>query len=203
MSLLRVAVGIWKHIRLYSKRHYLDVDRSARLYRKFNVRFLVTPENRFYLTVGKHCMLNVDIVFESTRGNVEIGDRVYIGAGTKIISRSRVTIGDDVTVAWGVTIYDHNSHSLDWQQRARMVEHFYRTYGTSRCYKELDWSGVSASPVVVKNKVWIGFDAVILKGVTIGEGAVIGARSVVTRDVEPYSVVAGNPAVLVRRLDSR
>ena len=48
--------------------------------------------------------------------------------------------------------------------------------------------------------MWIGFDVTILKGVTIGEGAVIGAKSVVTKDVEPWTVVAGNPAVVVKYL---
>ena len=49
--------------------------------------------------------------------------------------------------------------------------------------------------------MWIGFDALILKGVHIGEGAIVGARSVVTSNVEPYTVVAGNPAVIVKRLE--
>jgi galactoside O-acetyltransferase len=59
---------------------------------------------------------------------------------------------------------------------------------------------VASAPIVICDRVWIGFDAVILKGVTVGEGAIVAARAVVTRDVEPYTVVAGNPAVLVRRL---
>ncbi|MBV8923397.1 DapH/DapD/GlmU-related protein, partial [Bradyrhizobium sp.] len=56
------------------------------------------------------------------------------------------------------------------------------------------------APVVIADKVWIGFNASILKGVTIGEGAVVGACSVVTRDVPPFAVVAGNPARVIRTL---
>jgi acetyltransferase-like isoleucine patch superfamily enzyme len=54
--------------------------------------------------------------------------------------------------------------------------------------------------VRIGRAAWIGFDACVLPGVTIGEGAVVGARSVVTADVEPFTIVAGNPARLVRRL---
>jgi len=140
------------------------------------------------------------ITFESKDGVVEMGDRAYIG-GCEIICRNGVIIGNDVTIAWGVMIYDHNSHSLDWRQRARVVEHFYKTAGSVRCYEELDWSGVASAPIVIEDKVWIGFDAVLLKGVRVGEGAVIGARSVVTRDVEPYTVVAGNPAIVVKHIE--
>jgi acetyltransferase-like isoleucine patch superfamily enzyme len=147
-------------------------------------------------------MLNASVVFESRDGLVEIGDRAYIGHGTQIISRNRISIGSDVTMAWGVTLYDHNSHSFDWRQRSRVVDHFYRTYGTPRCFEDLDWTDVKSAPIFIGDRVWIGFEAVVLKGVTIGEGAVIGARSVVSRDVEPYTVVAGNPAVPIRRLDA-
>lgn len=168
--------------------------------RHFDVRFLSQPERRRYLSIGERGVIGAVIAFESNEGSVSIGDRAYIGSGTKIISRSGVTIGNDVTMAWGVMIYDHNSHSTDWRQRARVVDHFYRTYGSARCFADIDWSGVAAAPIVIRDRVWLGFDVVVLKGVTIGEGAVVGARSVVVRDVEPYTVVAGNPAVVVRRL---
>lgn len=181
-------------------RKNLDVDSSTHLDANFSVNFFVSPDARHYVRVGARCILNAQITFESKEGVVEMGDRVYMG-GCTIICRNRVVIGNDVTMAWGVTIYDHNSHSLDWRQRSKVVEHFYETYGSARCYEELDWSGVSSAPIVIENKVWIGFDAVLLKGVRIGEGAVIGARSVVTRDVEPYTVVAGNPAVVVKHLE--
>jgi galactoside O-acetyltransferase len=200
---LRSAFEAWQHRRLRRWRAQVAVDRSSRLLRRFSVTFLTAPAERLYLKIGARCLLNVAVVFESIDGAVDIGDRVYIGHGGSIISRSRISIGNDVTMAWGVTIYDHNSHSFDWRRRQRVVDHFYRTYGTAACFDSLDWSDVAAAPIVIGDRVWIGFDVVILKGVTIGEGAVIGARSVVSRDVEPYTVVAGNPARVVRRLESR
>lgn len=200
MSILHDLVESFQHHRVCRMKGRVRIDRSTRLLRRFRVSFLAPPEDRLYLSVGKRCMLNGGITFESPQGQVDIGDRVYIGAHTAIISRERVSIGNDVTMAWGITIYDHNSHSLDWRQRQRVVEHLYRTYGTPRCFAGIDWTGVSSAPIVVADRVWIGFDAVILKGVTIGEGAIIGARSVVTNDVAPWTVVAGDPAVPIRRL---
>ena len=203
MSRLRSLFEYWKHLSLRKYRRQVKVARSTRLLRRFSVNFYVPARDRVYLRVGENCMLNAAVTFESAEGAVEIGDRVYIGNDTSIISRNRVTIGNDVTMAWGITIYDHNSHSFDWLQRARTVQHFHRTYGTPDCFEKVDWTGVRSAPIIISDRVWIGFGAVILKGVTIGEGAVVGACSVVSRDVEPYTVVAGNPAVLVRRLDSQ
>ena len=201
MSILRAILEHWKHLSLRKLRKWVLVPRSVRLLRKFSVRFMTTPQERIYVRIGERCILNVSITFESADGFVEIGDRTYMGHDTHIISRNRVSIGNDVTMAWGITIYDHNSHSLNWRQRSKVVDHVYRTYGTPNCFDELDWTDVRSAPIVIHDRAWIGFNVIILKGVTIGEGAVIGAGSVVTRDVEPYTVVGGNPAELLRRLE--
>jgi acetyltransferase-like isoleucine patch superfamily enzyme len=200
VSILRTAFERYKHFSLRNLRPQVQVARSTRLLRGFGVKFLALPEDRLYVRIGERCVMNADITFESRDGLVEIGDRTYIGNDTHIISRTRVSIGSDVTMAWGITIYDHNSHAMDWRQRKTVVDHFYRTYGTPHCFAHIDWTGVASAPIVIQDRVWIGFGALIMKGVTIGEGAVIGACSVVARDVEPYTVVAGNPAVLIRRL---
>jgi acetyltransferase-like isoleucine patch superfamily enzyme len=62
--------------------------------------------------------------------------------------------------------------------------------------------GAPAKPIQVGRNVWIGFDCVVLPGVTIGEGSVVGARSVVTRDVPPFTLVAGNPAREIRKIEN-
>ena len=63
-----------------------------------------------------------------------------------------------------------------------------------------DWRNVNSRPIVIKDDVWIGMNVIILKGVTIGEGAIVGAGSVVTKDVPAWTVVAGNPAKVVKHL---
>lgn len=143
------------------------------------------------IRIGSDSIIECRVMFDSTVGRVVIGDRCYIG-NSLIISSKSIIIADDVIISWGVTIVDHNSHSLDWEMRRNDV---------------LDWAGgkknwgdVAVAPVTIGSKVWIGFGASILKGVNIGEGAIVGAGSVVTKDVAPYTVVAGNPARVVRRL---
>jgi galactoside O-acetyltransferase len=108
-----------------------------------------------------------------------------------VIAR-KIELGDDVVISWGVTIVDHNSHALTWADRRDDVLDWARG--------RKDWSNVLIAPVRIRDKVWIGFNAIILKGVTIGEGAIVAAGSVVTKDVPPYCIVAGNPARVVRVL---
>lgn len=147
--------------------------------------------------IGAESMVGCNFIFESDRGNIEVGERTYIGGGTNIISRSSVIIGSDVTIAWGVWIYDHDSHSLDWRQRRKDIQRQNDDYRNGQNFiASKDWDTVKTRPIKICDKAWIGFNAIILKGVTIGEGAVVGAGAVVTHDVPPYTIVAGNPAVV-------
>lgn len=145
------------------------------------------------LSIGQDSIIQANIRFEDRGGEIRIGDRTYIGKSDLVCYRS-IVIGDDVIMSWGITITDHDSHSLDWAHRKNDVP----DWGKGR----KDWSHVANAPVVIRDKAWIGFNVSILKGVTIGEGAVVGACTVVTRDVPPYSVVVGNPARVVRQPES-
>ena len=143
------------------------------------------------LRIGSKSIIRCRIDFDSPRGEVVIGDRCYLGA-SHLVCHTGIRIGDDVIMSWGVTVVDHDSHSLNWAERNLDVADWMR--GVKR------WDSVTVRPVCIGDKAWIGFGASILKGVSVGEGAVVGANAVVTRDVPPYTVVAGNPARVVRRL---
>ena len=117
--------------------------------------------------------------------------RIIIGAGSglsacSICALREVSIGRGVVIGAGVMIFDNDFHC--WN-------------GVSQGW---DPSGIaSARPVVIEDDVFIGTRAIILKGVRIGKGAVVGAGAVVTRDVAPGAVVAGNPAILIRQTQNK
>ncbi|KAA0893602.1 acyltransferase [Oryzomonas rubra] len=166
----------------------------------FNLDLRNPIREKKYLRIGDDCMINGNFVFESEGGEVSIGDRVYLGGGT-VICRSKIEFGNDIFVAWGGYLYDHDSHSLDYRQRHLDMSRQLEDYRNGKNFiLSKDWSVVNSKPIVIQDNVWIGMHCIILKGVTIGEGAIIGAGSVVTRDVEPWTVVAGNPAKLVKNL---
>jgi acetyltransferase-like isoleucine patch superfamily enzyme len=143
------------------------------------------------LAIGKNTIIAGYLIAERDGVSFQIGDRCFIG-GSRLIAASGIMIGDDVMISWGCTIVDHDSHSLSWSRRAMDVV----DWGNGI----KDWSYVHVSPVRIMNKVWIGMNVIILKGVTIGEGAVVGAGSVVTKDVDSWTVVAGNPARLIKEI---
>lgn len=153
------------------------------------------------IEVGKDCLLECNFILEAGESKIKIGNRTYINAGTNLIARSGITIGDDVTIAWGVYLYDHDSHSLDWRERRKDMAFELAKYRSGETFLTgRDWSSIRTAPITIGNKVWIGMNAIILKGVTIGEGVIIGAGSVVTMSPPPWTVVAGNPARVVKRL---
>jgi len=144
------------------------------------------------LHIGERSYVNAGIVFEAETGSVTIGNSSFVGGAT-IICRDSVFIGDNVEIAWGVTIMDHNSHSVTYyseREKDTLMAYLIPRGGNSA----KDWGNVHHAPIVIKDKAWIGFNAIVLKGVTIGEGAVVGAGSVVTKDVPDWTVVGGNPA---------
>lgn len=143
------------------------------------------------LSIGAGSIFEGSIAADRSGCSVTIGKRTFFGMST-IVTAESVDIGDDVLVSWGCTIVDHDSHSLDWQQRQHDVTDHYQG--------RKDWKAVPVRPVRIGNKAWIGFNVIILKGVTVGEGAMVAAGSVVRHDVPDYTLVAGNPAVVVRSL---
>jgi len=113
------------------------------------------------------------------------------------VNKERLIIGKYCSIACGAkflfTCANHAMHSLSTYPFPIFANHW-----------GLDWADVASAwdnkgDIVVGNDVWIGYEAVILQGVTIGDGAIIGARAVVTKDVEPYTIVGGVPAKSIRR----
>jgi acetyltransferase-like isoleucine patch superfamily enzyme len=111
-----------------------------------------------------------------------IGDRVNVGFQTTIGAAKSVRIGDDTIMAPGVVIFDNPTHPLEPGARLR-----HETF-------DID----EARPVEIGRNVWVATGAMIMRGVRIGDGAVVAAGSVVTRDVPAATLVAGNPARVIK-----
>ena len=150
----------------------------------------IRAEKGCLLNVGELCQIDGSIVFERPGASVNIGKRVFMNG--ILIAAREISIGDDVLISWGVTVVDHNSHSTAFSRRANDVIMWRE--------KKKDWTHVKIEPVRISDKVWIGFNSIILCGLTIGEGAIIGAGSVVTCDIPAWSVAAGNPARIIREI---
>jgi galactoside O-acetyltransferase len=183
--LLRTACAI-SSVSIARRFDYFEVGRNTDM-----LPWRIKGARHCRLTVGHHCFIRDKIVFERPNASLSVGDRTYLGNGLIAIAQS-VEIGSDVMFGWGVTVVDHNSHSVRFSERQGDTVRWLQ--GTK------DWSTVRMEAVKIHDKVWIGFNAVILKGVTIGEGAVVAAASVVTKPVPAWTIVAGNPARVVREL---
>lgn len=169
----------------------------------FYVDIRFPQDGHKYLETGSHCVLNGRYYFETPGGHIKIGNRVHIG-GSSFISVNEIVIDDDVTIAWDCLFYDHNSHSTDWDERKNDTEQEYMDIQSGlNPIANKNWSVVKSAPIHICSKAWIGVGARVLKGVTIGEGAVVAAGSVVIKDVEPWTIVGGNPAMIVKRLQEK
>ena len=139
------------------------------------------------LRLGKNITLQSSSLATELDGFIEIGDYSYI-SGAAIIACERVSIGKYVYMAGGVTIVDSDFHPLDPGERLE------DTVIISTAGKKKERPGFVIEPVVIEDDVWIGYNATILKGVTIGRGAIIQPGSVIIRDVPAGAIVSGNPA---------
>jgi acetyltransferase-like isoleucine patch superfamily enzyme len=126
-------------------------------------------------------------------GELRIGRRVYIGDDCIVSCCERIEIGDQTLLGHGVQIFDNNSHPLDVDAREA-------DWSAIRDTGTRPQSSIERAPVSIGRGAWLGFGSTVLKGVTVGEGAIVAAGSVVTDDVEPFTAVAGNPAVPVKSL---
>lgn len=140
------------------------------------------------LHIGDHVTMHGTTTLNGTkvfaRPRLVIGNRTHCGSSFGVSVGADVVIGDDVLIASHVGIFSYDSHPLDAEERRR----------------GLPASPESSRPIYIHDKAWICTGAVILKGVTIGEGGIVATGAVVTEDVPAYTVVAGNPARVVKRL---
>ncbi len=156
---------------------------------------------RICLEIGAHSHIFASFAILRPEATIRVGARCQLGASSFVCAEA-IDVGDDVLMAWGITVMDNDAHALDWPARRHDAAAFLDSYRANpeNPLRNKDWSAVPRGRIAIGSKSWIGFNAAILKGVTIGEKAVVGAMSVVTHSVPDNMVVAGNPARVVREL---
>ena len=137
-----------------------------------------TPPYRLF-SLGEYSVIESFVCINNAVGDVVIGDHTRIGLHNTIIGP--VEIGNNVNLAQGITVTALNHNFSDTNKR-------------------IDEQGVSTNLVTIEDDVWVGANAVILPGVTIGEHCVVAAGAIVTKDVPPHSLVAGVPAKVIKKI---
>lgn len=134
--------------------------------------------------IGSRCTWVVGFKV-STAAELVVGNRVSLNYQNMISVAQSVRIGDDTMVAGNVQIYDNISHPLSPGRRLR-----HETFTLEE-----------SAPVVIGRNVWLGTNAIIMRGVTVGDNSVVAAGSIVTRPVPPNTLVGGNPASVIKAIE--
>ena len=154
---------------------YQHRGKHAVIYR--SARMDTPPYRKFWL--GDYSVIESFCCINNAVGDVIIGDHTRVGLHNTIIGP--VTIGSHVNLAQGITVTALN-HNFEESS------------------KRIDEQGVTTKPVIIGNDIWIGANAVILPGVSIGDHSVVAAGAIVTKDVPPHSLVAGVPAKIIKKI---
>ncbi len=171
----------------------VTISPSSRIYEQAKIHNF--QNNPAKIRIGKGTHVRGELLIFANGGEIVVGDNCYIGEGSRIWSGERITIGNNVLIAHNVNIVDTNAHEMN---------HLARAAGFQKLVKEGHpkiKTDVATAPVSIGDYAWISFNVCILKGVRVGTGAIVAGGSVVTDDVPEFTLVAGNPARIARKLD--
>lgn len=143
------------------------------------------------ISTGRNCIVRGELLTFAHGGKIVLGDNCYIGEGARLWSGASIRLGDHIMISHGVSIMDNLTHPLDHLKRRL----HYESLLTTGHPEHID---LDDKPIHIDDDAWIAAHSVILRGVHIGARAIVGAGSIVVKDVPADSVVAGNPARLVR-----
>ncbi len=146
------------------------------------------------IRIGSHSSIMGELCVFKHGGELEIGNYCFVGPRTRIQSAKKIYIGNNVLIAHDVNIIDNISHPLNSKERHLDFVRFLK-HGLA---EKID---LREEEIIIQNDVWIGFGSTILKGVTIGQGAIIGANTLISEDVPPFAVMVGNPARIIKYTD--
>jgi len=160
----------------------LNLD-TSKIYNQFK-----TKES---ISIGAFTRFAGEMIVLKSKATIKVGTYCFIGPETRIWSADKITIGDRVLISHNVNVHDNISHPIDSRLRHQDFIDIFST-GLN------DNSAIHEKQIIIGDDAWIGFNAIILKGVTIGKGAIIGAGAIITKDVPDYAVVVGYPQQIVK-----
>jgi len=179
---------IKRHYKMKKFREYADIGENLNICARSNC----TADGPGRITIGNNCRIFGSLQSQDA-GEIRIGDYSCIYERVIIGSVSSIRMGKGVMIANHVHIYDNNNHPTSPERRYQMcLDGFEGDHWR--------WRYADSAPIVIEDNVWIGEYAAVLKGVTIGRGAIVASHAVVTKDVPPYTIVAGNPARVVKEI---
>ncbi len=169
-------------------------DKYASVGKNLNIcsRANCTAEKTGLISIGDNCRV-YGALQSMGDGKITIGNHSAIYERSIIGSVNSIKIGNCVLISNQVHIYDNNNHPTAPNVRHRMCVEGFEGDAWRWVYSE-------SAPIVIEDDVWIGESSTILKGVTVGRGSIVASHAVVTKDVPPYTIVAGNPARVVKEL---
>ena len=182
---------------IYKKKNcnnLIDLKKLSVLGKSLKIKYPIILNNkrRAQLKIGDFTILRRNKLFCFEKGKIEIGKYCYFGDDTQIDAAKEVKIGNYCMFSNRVMIQDHNGHPVSPKKRRNQLINLQKT--------STDVYDTQIKKVIIEDDVFIGTDAMILKGVTIGKGSIVAARSVVTKNVPSYSIAAGNPAKIVKKI---
>jgi len=186
LRVLRAPAVILEFFNELVKRQRCMASAGSKLYN--SSRIINMQGDRTKINIGHGSHVYGDLLVMRHGGFIHIGQHSFVSEGTRVWSAISIRIGDRVLISHDVDIHDTSSHSISARERH---QHY---VGIVNGGHPKSLTGVEEAPIVIEDDAWIGFGSAIMKGVTIGRGAIVGACSVVTNDVPPYTMVAGNPA---------
>ncbi|MCP3477060.1 acetyltransferase [Bradyrhizobium sp. CCGUVB1N3] len=145
------------------------------------------------IVIGPYSHIRGELMILGHGGRISIGEWCYVGVGTRIWSGASIQIGNRVLISHSVNIFDNLSHPIKASERHEQARQIFSTGHPRMVF-------LDDRPIKISDDAWIGAGAMVMRGVTIGEGGIVAAGAVVTKDVPAYAIVAGNPATVVREL---
>jgi len=185
-----IALGLEQYnVRKYSSK--LLLGEKSSLYFGARVENLSGDKNKIKIGCNTHVRGEL-LVLPYSEGLV-VGSNCYIGERSVIRAYKKILIGDNVLIAHNVTIIDSDSHEINYLERAEGFRDIFISGHVER-------HKIKSEQITIRDNAWLSYNVSVLKGVEIGEGAIVGAGAVVTKDVPPFTVVAGNPAKVIKNL---